>query len=165
MQNVSSDKLISVNIVTALTKSWVDGLSALADAQGADTFILQSQNGSTITPVPSAFTQVNYNAAQLQSSNIVWSASLLNETLSENELTLAARLSQGLRGKWMSTTNTELAGATGFLLTLLAQGSVHDMTALPIMPLIEYRGVCKTSMCTAKPSNIVVPVNVIPIRP
>jgi hypothetical protein len=33
-----------------------------------------------------------------------------------------------------------------------------------VLPLTEFSGVCKTNMCTARPSNVVVPVNVIPIR-
>jgi hypothetical protein len=163
VQGTSSDKLITVNIVSVFSKSWVDGLSALADAGGADTFVFESLNGVPIAPVPSAFAQVNYNAALLQSSNIVWSASLQNETVAENEATLAGLLAQGLQGRWRSQTNLELGGA-GFVLPLLAQGSVRDLTQLPVLPLTEFSGVCKTNMCTARPSNVVVPVNVIPIR-
>jgi hypothetical protein len=163
-QGASSDKLITVNIISAAVRSWVDAGSSLADAKGADTFVFQTLLGAPISPVPSAFSQVNFDAALLMSSNIVWSASLLNETIAEVEASLAALLSQGLRGQWKSTTNAELGGATGFVLPLTTQGAVRDLTALPVLPMIEYSGVCKTSMCSAQPPPVVVPIDVIPIR-
>jgi hypothetical protein len=93
----------------------------------------------------------------------VWSASVLNETVAESEASLASLLSLGLQGRWKSATNPELRGA-GFVLPLLTQGSTRDLTTLPVMPMVEYSGSCKTNMCTAQPPSVVVPVNVIPIR-
>ncbi len=164
VQGASSDKLITVNIISAAVKSWIDAGSALADAGGADTFVLQNLLGAPIVPVPSAFSQVNFDAALLMASNIVWSASLLNETIAESESSLAALLSQGLRGQWRSATNNEFKGTNGFVLPLTTQGAVRDLTTLPVLPMIEYSGICKTNMCTAQPPTVVVPVDVIPIR-
>ena len=162
VQGASSDKLVSLNIISAYVRSWVDGLSALADAGGADTFVFQSLSGAPLNPSPSAFQQIQYDAMQLMSSNIVWSASLLNETLAEGESSLAALLMDGIRGRWQSASNPELR--TGFILPLMGQGSPQDLTTLPLLPLEEFEGICKTNMCTGKPGSVIVPPVIIGIR-
>jgi hypothetical protein len=63
VQGVSSDKLITTLIISAAVKSWVDASSSLADAGGADTFVFESLLSAPITPAPSAFAQVNFDAA------------------------------------------------------------------------------------------------------
>ena len=161
-QDVSSDKILSVNILRAYILAWVDGLTALADAGGADDFVFQSLSGAPLIPQPSAFSQLDYDAAQLQSSNIVWSASLLNVTQPEDEAALAALFVDGLRGRWRSASNPELVN--DFLLPLDVQGSPRDLTTLPVLELEEYEGVCKTNMCNGQPGTVVVPPIIIGIR-
>lgn len=56
----TSDKIISLNVISAFTKSWTDAMSAVADASGAQSLFLQSSAGVQIAPLPSALNQTQY---------------------------------------------------------------------------------------------------------
>lgn len=94
----------------------------------------------------------------------MWSASILNRTLQNDEDLVRASLSQGLRGVWLSATNAEFR-PPGAVLEVLRQGLVRDLTVRPSLPLVEYFGACKTNTCSNVPGVVVVPVPIIPIRP
>jgi hypothetical protein len=158
----SADKLLMVNVITAYTLAWLDGVTALADAGGADLFRFESLNGDMLTPQPSAFKQTDYTSQELQSSNIVWSTSLQNVTTAESEAAIADLFANGLRGFWSSDSNPELIN--GLALPLMGQGSPVDLTLEPVLEMVEYEGICKTNMCRNVPPTVVVPPIIIPIR-
>jgi hypothetical protein len=139
----------------------VDTVSAVADSSGTNLLEFQSLAGAPITPAIDAFLQTQF---VVPTTNIVWSASLLNVTRQENDADVMQALAQGLRGHWLSVSNAEFR-SPGVLLDVLRAGAIRDLTTRPLMPLTQYYGTCKTNVCSSVPNVVVVPVPIIPIRP
>lgn len=166
IMNTSSDKLIMIDIISAYTKAWVDGIAAVADTSGTNSLDFMDFVGNPISPppLPSALQQLEYNES---GTNIVWSASILNVTTPALESELLQQLSGGLRGHWLSLNNPEFrfdGGFDGFILPVFQQGPITDITTRPLLTLREYYGTCKTNTCSGN-YNVIVPVPTIRPRP
>jgi hypothetical protein len=160
IMNTTSDKIVMIDVISAYTKAWLDGIAAVADSAGTNSLEFMDFVGNPLSqPLPSALQQLQYISP---SANIVWSASILNVTDPASEAALLTQFSSGLRAHWTSSTNPEFKGS-GVILPVF-QESVRDLTTRPFLPLREYFGSCKTNACSDN-YNVVVPVPTIPIRP